>query len=240
MFNPWPPVRPIRSFWRVELWLCIALAALTMPCVADTLVLISGEKLIGKVVSEDDASVVFDSTGLGKLSVPRDRIQQHREGNGSRHSCPGAQEVVAPAVPLGEKVAQTAEPRAPAKKKEDLLRMYWDQGLRYQFYQPITVPVPFTQGERTIGEEVRISGRLGLKASLDAAALPQHAMGSNRFRTEPPFGSSRLYTDGQFGKGSRSYALLTSVRLGQRKLLYVGGLGAMAGRRLCAECAGRI
>jgi len=115
MFNPWPPVRPIRSFWRVELWLCIALAALSMPCVADTLELISGEKLIGKVVSEDDVSVVFDSTGLGKLSVPRDRIVSIIKGTVAAIPAAGAQEAVAPEVPLGEKVAQTAEPPAPAK-----------------------------------------------------------------------------------------------------------------------------
>jgi len=79
--------------------------------------------------------------------------------------------------------------------------MYWDEGLRYQFYQPITVPVPFTQGERTIGEEVRISGRLGLKASLDAAAFH-----STHGQQQVPDGTAvrqfTLYTDGQFGKGT--------------------------------------
>ena len=201
MLNPWPPVRSIRAFWRVELWLCIALAALSMPCIADTLELISGEKLIGKVVSEDDVSVVFDSTGLGKLSVPRDRIVSIIKGTVAAIPAAGAQEAVAPEVPLGEKVAQTAEPPAPAKKKEDLLRMYWDEGLRYQFYQPITVPVPFTQGERTIGEEVRISGRLGLKASLDAAAF-HSTHGEQEVLDGTAVRQFTLYTDGQFGKGT--------------------------------------
>jgi phosphate-selective porin len=179
----------------------VVLAILAAPCFADTLTLTSGEKLIGTVVSEDDVSVVFDSTGLGKLSVPRDRILRIEKGAVAATPPTGAQEVVAPAAPLGEQVVQTAEPAALEKKSEDLLRLYWDQGLRYQFYQPITVPVPFTQGERTVGEEVRISGRAGLKLSLDAAAYH-----STHGEQQIPDGTAArqfaLYTDGHFGKGT--------------------------------------
>lgn len=50
-------------------------ALLAAPCFADTLALSSGEKLIGEILSEDDASVVFESAGLGKLAVPRDRMR---------------------------------------------------------------------------------------------------------------------------------------------------------------------
>src|SRR6185295_15104897 len=151
--------------------------------------------------SEDDATVVFDSTGLGKVSVPRDRILRIEKAAVAAKPAPDAQEAVAPAAPLGEAIAQTAAPPPPEKKKEDLLRLYWDQGLRYQFYQPITVPVPFTQGERTIGEEVRISGRAGLKLSLDAAAY-HSAGGEQQVPDGTDIRSFRLYTDGHFGKGA--------------------------------------
>ena len=109
--------------------------------------------------------------------------------------------MVAPPAPLGEAVAQAAPPPAPGKKREDLLRLYWDQYLRYQFYQPITVPVPFTDGERTIGEEVRISGRAGLKLSLDASAYRSTA-GEEPIPNATGIRTFRLYTDGQFGGGA--------------------------------------
>jgi phosphate-selective porin OprO/OprP len=182
----------------MRIWFFVAFAAFVTPCVADTLLLTSGEKLIGTVVSEDDVSVVFDSAGLGKVAVPRDRILRIEKAAVAATPPPGAQEAVAPAVPLGEKVAQAAQPPPAEKKKEDLLRLYWDQGLRFQLYQPITVPVPFTGGERTVGEEVRISGRVGLKLSLDAAAF--HS--SDREQPIPDGAAVRqftLYTTGQFG-----------------------------------------
>jgi phosphate-selective porin len=185
----------------MRVWLCVALGAFVTPCLADTLLLISGEKLIGKILSESNASVVFESTGLGKVTVPRDRIQRLEKGDVTVAPPPGAQEVVAPAAAPGEEVAQVPATLVPAKKKEDLFRMYWDQALYYQFYQPITVPVPFTQGEKTIGEEIRISGQAGLKVSLDAAAY--HSTGGEE---QIPDGTAvrqfALYASGQFGKSA--------------------------------------
>ena len=104
------------------------------------MVLTTGEKLIGTIVSESDASILFDSTSLGKVSVPRDRIVRIEKGAVAATLAPEAQPVVAPATQPGEKVAQTAAPAPAQKKNEDLLRLYWADGLRYQFYQPITVP----------------------------------------------------------------------------------------------------
>jgi phosphate-selective porin len=193
--------RPTRLRWCVGACSAVVLAAFSIACLADTLLLSSGEKLIGKVISEDDASVVFDSTALGKLSVPRDRIQRIEKDGAAAALAPGAQEVVAPAAPLGETVAQAAPPPPPEKKREDLLRLYWDQYLRYQFYQPITVPVPFTGGERTIGEDVRISGRAGLKLSLDASAY-RSTGGEEPIPNADGIRTFRLYTDGQYGTGA--------------------------------------
>ena len=177
----------------MRIWLCVAFAAFVSSCRADTLLLTSGEKLNGMIVSEGAASVVFESAGLGRVSVPRDRILRLEKGPVAGAPPAGAME--AP----GEEVVQATE--APAKVKEDLLRLYWDQGLHYQLYQPITAPVPFTQGERTIGEEVRVSGQAGLKLSLDAAAF--HS--SDREQQIPNGTAVRqfiLYVNGQFGKSS--------------------------------------
>ena len=179
---------------------CAVLCVFAIPCLADTVVLTSGETLIGTVVSESDASIVFDSTSLGNVSLPRDRILRIEKGTVAPTPAPGAQEVVAPAGPLGEEVAQTAAPPVPAKKDEDLLRVYWDQGLRYQFFQPITVPLPFSQGEQTIGEDIRITGRAGLKLSLDAATF----YSNDRDPQVPSGGAVRqfsLYTTGHYGDG---------------------------------------
>ena len=180
---------------------CVGLAMFATACLADTVVLTSGEMLIGTVVSESDATVVFDSSGLGKVSVPRDRILRIEKGAVASTATPGAQEVVAPAAALGAEVAQTAAPLPPPKKDEDLLRVYWAQGLRYQFFQPITVPIPFSQGEQTIGEDIRITGRAGLKLSLDAATFY-----SNDRDPQIPSGAAvrqfKLYTSGQFGRSA--------------------------------------
>jgi hypothetical protein len=153
----------------MRVWACVALAVCATPCLGDTLLLTSGEKLIGKIVAEESASVGSNRPASARCPC-RATACDSKRGPVAGTPPPGAQEAVAPAVAPGEAVAQATAPPAPEKKKEDLLRLYWDQGLRYQFYQPITVPVPFTQGERTIGEEVRISGQAGLKLSLDAAA----------------------------------------------------------------------
>ncbi|HTS55521.1 MAG TPA: porin [Burkholderiales bacterium] len=172
----------------MRIWFCVALAALAAPCLADTLLLNTGETLIGKVVSEDDASVVFVSDALGKITVPRDRIQRLE-----KTAAVGAQ--AAPTPPA----AQAAPPTAPAKK-EDLFRMWWDQYLLYEVYQPITVAVPFSQGERRVEEDIRVSGRAGLKLSLDGAGF----YSTNREQPIPggaDVRTFRLYTDGQFGRG---------------------------------------
>jgi len=43
---------------------------------ADTLSLRTGERLVGKVVSEEPMKVVFESQGLGRIEVPRERIER--------------------------------------------------------------------------------------------------------------------------------------------------------------------
>ena len=170
---------------------CATLAAFASPCLADTLLLKSGETLIGKVLSEDDTSVVFASDGLGRLTVPRDRIQRLEK---VAAPAPGAE----PSAAAAEAAAQRTASAAPEKK--DLFRMWWDQYLLYEVYQPVRVDVPFSN-EQKLEEDIRISGRAGLKLALDAAGY----YSTNREEQIPGGFELRrftLYTNGQFGRGS--------------------------------------
>jgi len=53
----------------------LALLAGSAPA-ADTLHLRGGERLVGRVISDDKTRVVFESQTLGKLDVPRERIER--------------------------------------------------------------------------------------------------------------------------------------------------------------------
>ena len=171
-------------------------------CFADTLLLTSGEKLVGKILSEDASRIVIESAALGKIEVPRDRVQRlekEQEAATAAAPVPGAQEPPTSAAVSGP---SAAEATTPEKEDDYFFRMYWDEGLRYQLSQPINVPIPFTEGKRTVGEEVSVSGRLGLRLSLDAAAFSSTG-------GEPPLPSDfdvrtfRLYTSGEFGLSKR-------------------------------------
>lgn len=179
----------------MRVWVAVVLSALAVPCLGDMLQLSTGETLIGKVLSEEPGTVVFDSDSLGKVTVPRDRITRLEK----TPTAPTPEETGAPLAKPPEQTAQAAADAAPEKKK-DLFRMWWDQYLLYQFYQPITVNNPFKGGQEIIGEEISISGRLGFKLSLDAAGY----YSTNR-DPDIPGGADvrtfRLYTDGHFGQG---------------------------------------
>src|SRR5882672_3424981 len=134
MCAPQPLHRPYRPCWRAAMCCGIALAVLATPCPADTLLLKSGETLIGKVLSEDDANVVFASDALGKISVPRDRIER-LEKTAAGAPAPAPREPIPPSAAAEE----TQPVPAVAEKKKDLFRMWWDQYLLYEVYQPVPV-----------------------------------------------------------------------------------------------------
>lgn len=196
---------------RCALWLGVMVALAPASGMADTITLTSGEKLIGKVVSEEAGALVFESLGLGTLRLARDRIQRiELEDKNAGIAAPPA---AVPAQAAAAEPATTAPaPDAaaaaqPATTREDLLRMYWDEGLRFQITQAITVPVPFSNEERKLGEVVKMSGRLGLKTSLDAAFFDatggqQEVDGDSDIRT------FRLYSNGQLDLfGETQYAV---------------------------------
>jgi putative salt-induced outer membrane protein YdiY len=62
-----------RSIWAMLLWLLVGFPA---PSGADTVHLRSGEKLIGKIITDERTKVVINSQALGKVEVPRDRIDR--------------------------------------------------------------------------------------------------------------------------------------------------------------------
>jgi hypothetical protein len=201
------PLIPKRLRWRRVLWSCIGLAALASQCLADTSALTSSEARAGKVLSDDDKIVVLQSDGPRGVSVLREDIEGVQMGPDVATAA-GDQQPVAPAPSGQETFAPAAAapgPQAPqavlpsVAEKKDRFRMWWDQYLRYEVYQPFTVPLPFS-GERQIEEKIHVSGRAGLRLSLDAAGFS-----SNDRAQQIPGGTAvrtfRLYTDGQYGTG---------------------------------------
>jgi phosphate-selective porin OprO/OprP len=195
---------------RCALWLGVLAALGPASGFADTLTLTSGETLIGKVVSEEEGALVFESAALGKLRVARDRIQRIvLEDKSSGIAAPPAAVPEQPATgePAATQSAQDAAAAAPASSREDLLRMYWDEGLRFQITQAITVPVPFSNEERKLGEVVKMSGRLGLKVSLDAAVFDATG-GQQEVDGDAEIRTFRLYSNGELDLfGRTQYAV---------------------------------
>ncbi len=67
---------------------------------ADSVWLRGGEKLIGKIVSEEPAKVVFESQTLGKIEIARDRIER-LERDATAPSPAATNQAAAPSAPSG-------------------------------------------------------------------------------------------------------------------------------------------
>jgi hypothetical protein len=84
---------------------------------ADTITLRTGERLVGKVVSEKQKKVVFESQGLGRVEIPREGIERiQREEVPAKPSPPPPPQPFAPPPPAAVKpaVAAPAATNAPA------------------------------------------------------------------------------------------------------------------------------
>jgi phosphate-selective porin OprO/OprP len=232
-----------RSFRRARLVACAAtMLVLSGTAGADSIELTSGERLVGKVIDREGSSVEIESELLGRIVVPRERITRIERtvpvapavaaADAEPESIAAAQaaavasagkdapEAVRPAQAdrtaseLPDDGTRQASAPPPPEKREDLLRVWIDQGVRYQIVQPLRVPLPFTDSE-LMREEVRVNGRIGLRMSLDGAS----------FRTDDPgfpnAGTSvrvlRFYTTGDWSP-TTSYAVQVGVIGGSAEL----------------------
>lgn len=189
---------------------------------ADTLVLTTGERLTGRVISEEGAVVVFESAGLGRLDVARERIASLERTVQTPEMPPppaaAPDEARVPAEPdrtaselPPDKAAPPSEP--PPARREDLLRLWVDQGLRYQIVQPVVIPLPFSERESLVREEVRVTGRIGIRASLDGAGFAT-SHGLAPVEGDVVLRALRLYTTGEWSP-TTSYSLQLGVIDGQ-------------------------
>ncbi len=201
-----------------------ALLMLWAPLVAaDTLLLDTGEKLSGTVVSEEGTVLVFRSDALGELKVPRERVKTIERTVVLKdvESAPPAATVAAaqadgkpapePDRTATELPEQKAEPVvAPVQaRRDDLLRLWVDQGLRYQIVQPVVIPVPWSDGEAVVKEEVRVTGRIGVRASGDVAGF-ETGNGLAPIGSDAALRTLRFYTTGDWSP-TTSYALQLGV-----------------------------
>ena len=97
------------------------LLALFLACassaLADTITLRTGERLVGKVVSEKQKKVVFESQGLGRVEIPREHIERiQREEVPAKPSAPPPPQPFTPPPPGAVKpaAASPAPTNAPA------------------------------------------------------------------------------------------------------------------------------
>lgn len=204
---------------RVAPIVLLTLAMTGAPASADVLNLTTGERLNGKVVSDEGSSVVFDSEGLGRITVSRDKVASI-EKSVAKEAPPApvaAEEVADDKAPQVEDRTASELPRAkpapasapPPAKREDLLRLWFDQGLRYQIVQPVTIPTPFYSSEGLVREEVRVTGRIGIRLSADAAGFDT-SRGLAPIEPDAVLRTLRFYTNGTWSP-TTSYALQLGV-----------------------------
>lgn len=193
------------------------------PASADTLLLDSGERLSGSVVSEEGSVIVFRSEALGELKVPRERVKSLERTVPAEATAALAAPAVPPAAPGAgappaepdRTASELPEPKPevvqapPQARRDDLLRLWIDQGLRYQIVQPVVIPVPWSDGEARVREEVRVTGRIGVRASMDAAAF-ETGRGLAPVPADTALRTLRFYTTGDWSP-TTSYALQLGV-----------------------------
>lgn len=173
----------LNSPWLIAvLWLFV-----TEVARPDIIVFRTGEQLQGRVVSEQAASVTFDSAALGRIEISRDRIQRVEPD-------PVAAGVAPPASPTASATSVTSR----ATQSREFLRFYTDHGIRYEFVQPLHVVDPWSKEPKVLSETISVRGRLGFRGSFDAAAY-QSGAGQQEVDAGVEVRSLRVYTEGEFG-----------------------------------------
>ncbi len=84
---------------------------------ADTVFLKGGERFIGKVVAEDPAKIIFESQTVGKIEIPRERIERIERDAPSPAREPNRPFVPPAPVVITNPPASTATTNAPAKRR---------------------------------------------------------------------------------------------------------------------------
>lgn len=64
------------NHFRVRVLMLTGLLAFAVVASADTLHLLGGERLIGKIIKDEGEEIVIESQALGRLKVPRDRVER--------------------------------------------------------------------------------------------------------------------------------------------------------------------
>jgi phosphate-selective porin OprO and OprP len=202
----------------------VALLLAASPALADTLTLNTGEQLFGKVISDSGSTVVFESQGLGKITVARELVKSIERPVPAKEESPApaaapvavaAPAAAGPAPVVPDRTASelpedkpTAPSVPPKSQREDLLRMWVDQGLRYQIVQPVEIPRPFE--ESVMREEVRVTGRFGLRMSVDAAGFDT-SKGLAPIDPAIEMRTLRLYTGGNWSPTTTFWVAFESV-----------------------------
>jgi len=154
---------------------------------ADTIEFRTGERLTGHVIEEQPASVIFDSTALGRIEVGRERILRLE-----RDPMPTPAAALAAGISARAEVAETN-----FVSSRDFLRFFYAaHGIQYEYVQPVQIPDPFRTNR--IAENIAVRGRIGLKASFDGAAY-HSGQGQQNVDSGAEARTLRFYTTGEFG-----------------------------------------
>ena len=138
------------------------------PLRADVLILTTGDRLTGSIVSEDALEVVFDSDQKGRLTVSRDVIEKLETG-----PLFPASEAETKATPL-EKLFESSLPLTTPPKHYTpiplalppslpsstnfVARVFWDGRLRYQLSTKVALPDPFVSGSTLLDDRLQLRG----------------------------------------------------------------------------------
>ena len=134
------------------------------PVRADTVYLKSGEKLLGKVVTNEKTKVVIKSQTLGRLEVPRDRIERvELDAPADTQLTPAPGRPFVPSPPTNASPATTTSTNAPVKRS-------WFSRRREKSDAPSTDWIQLKSGEWLRG---RLYGMQNRKLEFESDELDE-------------------------------------------------------------------
>lgn len=131
-------IRQVRGFQRTEVcapsrfgargvfvlaFILALLLAVQAAVRADTISLRTGERVVGKVVAEEPAKIIFDSEGLGRVEIPRENILRiERDAPPPSPTAPPAAKTKLPA-PASTNQPSAWSPSAPTVDDSDWIQL---------------------------------------------------------------------------------------------------------------------